>query len=271
VSVTEDEDANVNILVKDPEESSVYSNESAAEIKTFKSEDPEEESEVPVSVFEQSPEISRLRDEQLKDDSLKVIWSQLKGDEPVKEFKGYFLNPGDDLLYHKEDLGLGEITQLVLPKSRRQQVLELGHSSILANHQSSKRTLYRITQAFYWPKIREAVQEFCKTCEACQLIRRKTVYDNTVFHPVKHVELLFDTFSMDIAGPLLKATNGMQYLLVVVDQYSKWVEMEGLSEISSKSTCLALLKIFARTSIARHIVSDQGSNFTSKLTKSFEG
>ena len=40
-SVTEDEDEDVNILVKDPEESSLYSNESAAEVKTFKSEDPE--------------------------------------------------------------------------------------------------------------------------------------------------------------------------------------------------------------------------------------
>lgn len=39
---------------------------------------------------------------------------------------------------------------------------------------------------------------------------------------------------MDLLGPSLKAKGGKEYLVVVVDYFTIWVEVKGLSSITSK-------------------------------------
>ena len=100
------------------------------------------------------------------------------------EYKEYFISPVNNILYHKHNDGIYEIQQLVVPECRRNQILEMAHSSFLANHQSYQKTLFRIEQNFHWPKIRQQVTKFCKSCHECQLIRKRTVCDDVIIKPV---------------------------------------------------------------------------------------
>src|SRR6185436_15857262 len=101
-------------------------------------------------------------------------------------------------------------------------------------------------------------------------IRKRTVCDDVIIKPVRRMEELFSVIAIDIAGPVMKSKHGFQYLLAVVDTYSRWTDVEPLKEISATSVCEALMKIFCRTSIPNRIISDNGSSFHCKLTQEFE-
>jgi len=71
-------------------------------------------------------------------------------------------------------------------------------------------------------------------------------------------------------GPIKKSKPGCQYVLYVIDQFSRWADVIPMGRITAKNTCEALLQIFARTSIPTTVISDNGCNFTSALTLEFE-
>ena len=61
----------------------------------------------------------------------------------------------------------------LLPKEQRTLVLNLLHHQ---DHPSSKETLRRVAQEYYWPCMKTNVEAFCKTCHPCQLAKQaKTV------------------------------------------------------------------------------------------------
>ena len=50
----------------------------------------------------------------------------------------------------------------------RRQILQVGHTTILAGHLGVKRTVDRILRNFFWPGIFGDVTRFCQSCDICQ-------------------------------------------------------------------------------------------------------
>ena len=71
---------------------------------------------------------------------------------------------------------------------------------------------------------------------------------------------------MDIVGPLTPSSSaGHKYILTVIDWATGFPEAIPLKAIDSISVSEALLTIFSRVGVPREVLSDQGTNFTSKL------
>ncbi|GFX99467.1 pro-Pol polyprotein [Trichonephila clavipes] len=63
--------------------------------------------------------------------------------------------------------------------------------------------------------------------------------------------------------------NLHHFIICAVDLCTRWAEAIPVKEISAKTTCNVLLKIFTQTGFPKMICSDQGTNFTSKLSEAF--
>ncbi|XP_076028468.1 uncharacterized protein LOC143017563 [Oratosquilla oratoria] len=62
----------------------------------------------------------------------------------------------------------GEVSWLVVvPCSRRQELLKEMHEGNTSGHLGVKRTLEKLRQRVYWVGLRRDVQEWCKTCRVC--------------------------------------------------------------------------------------------------------
>ena len=214
-------------------------------------------------------DVDAFRCEQLDCSTLTSIFEDLKGTGRSLSDEGYFVNPSDRLLYHTEVVNNYKVNQLVVPKSRRVQVLKLAHEMPYSGHLGLDKTLYRIKLTFYWPHLRQDVERFCTACEACQLRRRRTVYDNTVVHPIPRAGEAFDVMHADVLGPIDPPSKQYKYILCVVCSYSRWVECVGLTSLSAQATVEAFLKVFSRMSIPSVIVTDNGTNFSAGLTVEF--
>ena len=75
---------------------------------------------------------------------------------------------------------------------------------------------------------------------------------------------------LDILGPINpRSKSGSAYILVMVDQFTKWVELAALPTQNAELTASAFLKHFVVTGCLLEIHTDQGTNFQSNLFKAF--
>lgn len=75
-----------------------------------------------------------------------------------------------------------KVYQLVLPKCRRAKVLQIAHDSIFGGHLAFVKIYERVKLSFTWPRMRNNIYWYCKTCEHCQL-NSKVLSTNSTYHP----------------------------------------------------------------------------------------
>jgi len=178
----------------------------------------------------------------------------------------------DKLLYHKGVVMGQTVLQLVVPKSRRDHVLEIAHNNF-GGHMASRKTRERIEYTFYWPTLRADCENYVTSCTTCQLKRHKTKFDRVPINPIPRCDLVFQHMFLDCFGPLVSGDGPkpkFNYALVVVDSYSRFPFCVPLKSLTAKNVCEALFDIWSFTGICLFASSDLGTNFTSQLTQEFE-
>jgi len=83
---------------------------------------------------------------------------------------------------------------------------------------------------YYWPTLKTNTFDFTKRCRRCQ------EFVDILRTPLDNLHSLsspwpFSMWVMDILEPLPKAPGVVKYLLVVIDYFTKWVEVRPLWEI----------------------------------------
>ena len=181
----------------------------------------------------------------------------------------------DNVLYHiytprtkkvKEQNVDNLILQVALPDSEREAVLASYHDCKAGGgHFGIKRTFASIKQKYWWPKMYQQIKDYISTCDACQRAKVTRARHPAPLNPLP-IEDVFSRVHIDILCSLPKTKEGFQYVLLVVDSFSKWTEAFPLRTQEAKEVANILYnEIFTRYGAPRTIVSDRGRNFMSKL------
>lgn len=83
--------------------------------------------------------------------------------------------------------------------------------------------------------------------------------------PLPIIEVPFQRIAMDIVGPLARSRSGKRYILVICDYATTYPEAIPLRSIDAEIIAEELVQFFSQVGIPQEILTDQGSNFTSKL------
>ena len=158
-----------------------------------------------------------------------------------------------------------EKRQIVVPTSVRSYILEFAHDGP-GGHLGIYKTLYKISDKFYWPHLKDSVKEYIRTCHVCQVVGKPNqAIPKAPLQPIVIPEEPFSKIIIDCVGPLNKTKGGKQYLLTLMCTTTRYPEAIPLRNISTKTIVKALLKYFTNFGIPKEIQSDRGSNFTSDL------
>ncbi|GBN00767.1 Pro-Pol polyprotein [Araneus ventricosus] len=200
---------------------------------------------------------------QMSDPILSDAWEMARTEGNVYAIK-------DGVLTHTEYICGEKVRQVVLPKCKRDEVLRVAHEIPLAGHLGEQKTKQRIKYSFFWPEIKKDVKEFCQSCRQCQVRRAITYRDRIPIQPIVRPENPFEVWSVDCIGPLEPPSRrGHKFVICAVDVCTRWAEAIPVRNITAKTTCDVLLKIFTATGFPEVICTDQGTNFTALLTKEF--
>lgn len=156
---------------------------------------------------------------------------------------------------------------LLLPESMKENVLRLAHDNITSGHFGRDKTHLRVRDCAYWYGMREDVAQYVRSCARCNVSKKTSRKPKQSLHSF-HAGYPMERVHIDILGPLQTSRSGNKYLLVMVDQFTKWIEIEALPDQSAESVARAAVdRFFTSLGYPLFIHTDQGRNFDSQFFK----
>ncbi|XP_026735084.1 uncharacterized protein K02A2.6-like [Trichoplusia ni] len=149
--------------------------------------------------------------------------------------------------------------KIVIPESMRNKLLGELHKS----HLGIVKTKAEARSRFWFPGIDKAIENMIASCAICLQLRQSPARAPLALWP--HPPQPFYRIHIDFLGPI----HNRSYL-VIVDAYSKWVEAYDMGANTSTSAVVSkLYEYMARFGLPHTLVSDNGTQFTSKEFKQF--
>ncbi|KAG7538977.1 Integrase catalytic core [Arabidopsis suecica] len=144
------------------------------------------------------------------------------------------------------------------------------HEGLCGSHASGRAMAFKIKRmGYYWPTMITDCVKFAQRCKRCQLHAPKIHQPSELFSSIS-APYPFMRWSMDIIGPLHRSTRGAQYLLVLTDYFSKWIEAEAYASIKDSAVNTFIWKnIICRHGVPYEIVTDNGPQFISHEFEAF--
>lgn len=149
--------------------------------------------------------------------------------------------------------------RIVIPNKLRKAVLDAAHEG----HPGIVAMKGRLRTKVWWPRIDKDAENLVKSCRSCTLVSSSNPPT-----PMKRRELPFAPW-MDIAMDLLGPLPSHDYLLVVVDYYSRYKEVKITKTITSTQIIKLLKEIFSRLGYPLSITADNGKQFVSSELRTF--
>lgn len=160
--------------------------------------------------------------------------------------------------------------RIYVPPSSRINVLKECHDSTLASHGGCQKTINRIKEWYYWPKLQDDVKKYVAQCDICKSTKPSNIIMKAPMGKHREFERPWQAIAMDFVGPLPLSKNGNRHLLVVVDLFSKFVSIHPLRMATAKHTINFLEnRIFSVFGVPQYVISDNGSQFCSNEFQKF--
>ena len=146
--------------------------------------------------------------------------------------------------------------RLVIPSALRLEMLDRVHTG----HQGIVKCRERARQSIWWPGLSRQIEELVKNCATC----RKCVQQRS--EPL--IPSNFPETPWQRVGTHLFEMKGHSYLLIV-DYYSRYIEVARLNRTTAEEVILHTKSIFARHGIPEVVVSDNGPQYSSEAYANF--
>ena len=157
--------------------------------------------------------------------------------------------------------------QLCIPESQAPFVISMYHDSLMAMHQGVNRTFNTIRKRFFIPGLYQKLVTFIRSCSGCQ--ERKIPQDRDI-HQVREPRIFtdykpFSEVHVDIKH-MYPAADGSNYIVIATCVQTRYIVAIPVKNIEATTIAEVLLqRLVFQFGLPTRIVSDQGSQFTSKV------
>jgi hypothetical protein len=165
--------------------------------------------------------------------------------------------------------GVKEMVRVVVPESYKTKILHLVHISTTAAHMGMIRTWSRARNNFWWPGMRQDVEDFVGHCEQCSknkhLNRPNEAPQSKTSMPAGPLEELM----IDFVGPFQQArTHNFRYALQMQDVFSRFLLFIPAVDCTAKTAAESVkARWLATFGMPSRLRSDRGTHFTAEVFK----
>ena len=157
--------------------------------------------------------------------------------------------------------------KLVVPSKFRKEILRLCHDIPSSGHQGNQRTKCKVQERYFWHKLSRDVKGYVLGCSVCNRNKSPSRKNKSPL-VLNQAGVPMEKVHIDFVGPLPRSRSGNEYILVMIDQFTRWLECIPLPSQGAEVTARAAVnEFFTRFGYPLKLVSDQGANFESSLFK----
>ncbi len=236
----------------------------------------EETDTLPDFMEHHSPET--LREAQLRDVDLRMVMTWLENDtrptiEQIEQESiearvlwrlRHQLVWKDGVLFYEWLDPVRNRLKLIVPHELKESVIATVHDNRTGGHWGRDKTVARLKQSFFWPSMNRDCKQFVDTCAKCHVNK----YGRDLRRELEHYQAGTpgERVHLDFLGPFTTSVNGNKYILSMIDQFTKWVELCALPDQTAPLTAEVFFQQWiARFGVPLKVHTDQGRNFESNL------
>ncbi len=127
---------------------------------------------------------------------------------------------------------------MVPPPHERPGLIQKVHSEL--RHFGVKPTYSLLALHYHWRSMYAQVRDIITRCEQCDRMRTFFFVRQLTLSPLP-IQGMFYRWSCDLVGELPETSRGNVYIMIMIEHFSKWVELVALPDKSSHSTSQAFL------------------------------
>ena len=147
--------------------------------------------------------------------------------------------------------------RLVVPMSLRKVMLDKIH----AGHMGIVKCKARASQSIFWPGINKEIENMVRECSTCEKYLPKQPREPML--PVQRPDETWQTIAADFFH------YGGHVWMVIIDYYSRWIEVEKMTNTTADATIRVFREKFGQFGIPLSLHTDGGPPFNSYQFKSF--
>ena len=153
---------------------------------------------------------------------------------------------------------------LLAPESLHQDILKLAHSDWASGHFGMFKSHRRVLDRFWWPTLKNDVEEFVKNCSVCAKTKSQNrTHGQLGRQPVPEKPL--DIVSIDFLVDLPITSKKNIHLMVIIDWFSRYIQLHALRDRTAPSAARCIHDFSLRFGIPATILSDQDPAFESEI------
>ena len=151
------------------------------------------------------------------------------------------------------------------PLDQRHKIIIRVHQDI--GHLGRDRTYAMLARRYTWPGMHKNVAAALKTCSQCDRVRASFEKQMDVMKPLPLMGLFY-RFHLDAAVNLPVASTGARHVLIIVDAFSKWIDLVPLQELTAEAVTTAFKeRVLARFGRPVEVTSDNGAEYKAEFHK----
>jgi hypothetical protein len=136
------------------------------------------------------------------------------------------------------------------------------HQGECGHHASSRALVAKaFRHEFYWPGALDDAEDMVRKCNGCQRYSKQT---HTPASGLKTMPITwpFAVWCLDMVGPFRPARGNMTHILVMVDKFTKWVEVKPIKKCDGHTVVKFLKEIILRYGYPHNIIMDNDTNIS---------
>jgi hypothetical protein len=190
----------------------------------------------------------------LKDGEVKVTWSTKERDRVLQRAKRFVWERTHLLRLWPDG------TKKVVPApEERVKLIKHAHEDL--GHFGVRRTYSLLQIHYWWRGMQQQVQAMVARCVVCDRVRASFNAPMPQLQPLPIMGLGY-RWSLDFVGPLPVTPRHNKYVLVMIEHFSKWIELVALPDKFNEGAAYSFLdRVLSRFGALAELLTDQGREF----------
>lgn len=155
----------------------------------------------------------------------------------------------------------------IVPQAYKWSVVNNIHGAIM--HLGFEKTLEKIVEFYWFKNMSKFVRKFVENCLTCKVAKTPSGRTQIELHSIPKTNIPWHTIHIDISGKLSGKNDIREYLIVLIDAFTKYVLLYPTRKIDSENVTKALKNSISLFGSPTKIIADQGRCFASNDFKQF--
>lgn len=220
-----------------------------------------------VNLVRHVPNLQEIIIEQKKDPKLVLLRNKIetKPEELTPSENNYFIR--DDLIMHlgviKRSIGCNEVEQIVIPDKLKPVILANGHNA----HFGHVKTYDKIREKYFWENLYMDSKNYVDSCQECVGFKSPNRQQKVPIQRNLIPERPGQVVSIDFVGKLPRTAQNKQYIMVVIDHFTRYMKLYAMEDQTAINTADKLYEYITQFGRMEFLLTDCGTNFTAQLFK----